>query len=77
MKTAMQEWVEWIKAYEYELPLELQVKANELLEMEKEQIRNAFKKGRYAIEVRDEETRVLLEKHTDEYYNETYNQNEG
>jgi hypothetical protein len=51
--------------------------AENLLEKEKEQIRNAFKKGRYAIEVRDEETRVLLEKHTDEYYNETYNQNEG
>ena len=32
--TAMQEWVEWLKAYEYELPLELQIKAKELLELE-------------------------------------------
>jgi hypothetical protein len=34
MKTAMQEWSEWLKAYEYELPLELQIKAKELLELE-------------------------------------------
>lgn len=30
----MQEWAEWLKAYEYELPLELQIKAKELLELE-------------------------------------------
>jgi hypothetical protein len=34
MKTPMQEWAEWLKAYEYELPLELQIKAKELLELE-------------------------------------------
>ena len=43
--TAMQEWMEWLKAYEYELPLELQVKAKELLEKEKEQICNAYTDG--------------------------------
>jgi hypothetical protein len=45
MKTAMQEWIEWLKAYEYELPLELQVKAKELLKKEKEQIQKAFSDG--------------------------------
>ena len=41
----MQEWIEWLKAYEYELPLELQVKAKELLKKEKEQIQKAFSDG--------------------------------
>ena len=45
MKSAMQEWTEWLKAYEYELPLELQIKAKELLEKEKEQIIEAFEQG--------------------------------
>lgn len=34
----MQEFIEWVQAYEYELPLELQIKAKEALEKEKEHI---------------------------------------
>ena len=69
MKTALQEWIEWLKAYEYELPLELQVKAKELLEKEKEQIEIAFDLGR------DEVTSVFLIDGED-YYNKSYNQNQ-
>jgi hypothetical protein len=67
MKTAMQEWIEWLKAYEYELPLELQVKAKELLEKEKEQIIDSYYgniDGIYGYREAGEE-----------YYNQTYNQN--
>ena len=65
MKTALQEWLEWLKAYEYELPLELQIKANELLEKEKKQIEEAFRKGGDFRSFGG----------NPEYYNETYNQN--
>jgi len=44
-KTAMQEFSEWLLAFEYELPLELQVKAKECLAMEKEQIIEAYVEG--------------------------------
>ena len=67
MKTAMQEWIEWLKAYEYELPLELQIKAKELLEKEKEQIIDSYYgniDGVYGYREAGEE-----------YYNQTYNQN--
>jgi len=60
--TAMQEWMEWLKAYEYELPLELQVKAKELLEKEKEQICNAYTDGLEGPYIGAEQ-----------YYNQTYN----
>jgi len=63
----MQEWIEWLKAYEYELPLELQVKAKELLEKEKEQIIDSYYgniDGIYGYREAGEE-----------YYNQTYNQN--
>ena len=64
--TAMQEWIEWLKAYEYELPLELQIKAKELLEKEKEQIIKAMTYSTYrewkGINVSNEQ-----------YYNQTYN----
>jgi hypothetical protein len=66
MKTALQEWIEWLKAYEYELPLELQIKAKELLEKEKEQIIKAMTYSTYrewkGISVSNEQ-----------YYNQTYN----
>ena len=47
MKTVMTEWIEWLQAYEYELPLELQVKAKELLEKEKKQIVKAYNEDLY------------------------------
>ena len=58
--TAMQEWIEWLKAYEYELPLELQIKAKELLEKEKVQIMEAFIDGEDGVPA-------------EQYYNEKYN----
>jgi hypothetical protein len=45
MKTAMHEWIYWLNAYSYELPLELQIKANELIELEKKQIVDAWDDG--------------------------------
>ena len=45
MKTPMQEWSEWLKAYEYELPLELQIKARELLALELKYIEKAIEYG--------------------------------
>ena len=66
MKTALQEWIEWLKAYEYELPLELQVKAKELLEKEKEQIKRDWYNGAL-------NGMGLFEINTgNEYYNQTY-----
>ncbi len=58
----MQEFSEWLLAFEYELPLELQVKAKECLVLEKEQIKKAYNEG--DIQLVDAE----------QYYNETYKQ---
>ena len=44
-KTPMQEWSEWLLAYEYELPLELQVKAKELIKLEEESMKDVFDYG--------------------------------
>ena len=41
----MQEWSEWLKAYEYELPLELQIKAKELLDLESKYTEKAIEYG--------------------------------
>jgi len=68
MNTAMQEWIEWLKAYEYELPLELQVKAKELLKKEKEHIIQSFDNGIYV-------GTYAVDKDGEDYYNQTYNQN--
>ena len=71
--TAMQEWIEWLKAYEYELPLELQIKAKELLEKEKEQIieisKNSYIAGYLDNQCKVDESMNFPE----EYYNQTYN----
>ena len=68
MKSAMQEWTEWLKAYEYELPLELQIKAKELLEKEKEQIIEAFVECWKANMPDGYECKLSAK----EYYNQTY-----
>ena len=70
MKTAMQEFSEWLKAYEYELPLELQIKAKEALETEKKQIIFAVTYGNQINPYDGTEAELGLT-----YYNETYNQN--
>lgn len=74
MKTAMQEWIEWLKAYEYELPLELQIKAKELLDKEKDQIVNAFEVGYKSCDI-DEAFEINRKLASGEnHYNKTYNQ---
>jgi len=69
MKTAMTEMLEWLQAYEYEIPLELQVKAKELLEKEKEQIQKAFSDGQKTPISHP----TLPHYSRDEYYNDNYN----
>jgi len=66
MTTAMQNMIEWLEAYEYEIPLQLQVKAKELLEKEKEQIIEAYNRSICMFYESEQ---------PEEYYNETYNQN--
>jgi N-acetyl-anhydromuramyl-L-alanine amidase AmpD len=74
-KTAMQELSEWLQAYEYELPLELQIKAKEALEKEKEQIIDAFEVGYKSCDI-DEAFEINRKLANGElYYNQTYNQN--
>jgi len=68
-KTAMQEWIEWIKAYEYELPLELQIKAKQMLEKEKDQLYHSFYAGG-GVGLEDD-----FEAEFKNYHNQTYNQN--
>jgi hypothetical protein len=63
-KTAMQEWVEWLKAYEYELPLELQIKSKELLVLEKQQ------HGKTWDEAIDEYSKYNT---FEQYYTKTFN----
>lgn len=67
-KTAMQEFSEWLLAFEYELPLELQVKAKECLVREKEQIIDAFHDGCLG-----EMYKLNAHYTAEKYYNETYN----
>jgi hypothetical protein len=75
MKTAMQEFSEWLQAYEYELPLELQIKAKEALEKEKEQIIDAYDRGYKACDL-DEALEINKTMFSgDRYYNQTYKQN--
>jgi hypothetical protein len=78
MKTAMQEFLDYMKEYNIILVKEgiepnllikmLQHKAEKLLEEEKQQIKKAYKNGRICIKPLD----VMVE---EEYYNQTYNQN--
>jgi hypothetical protein len=66
MKTAMNEWIEWLNAYSFELPLELEIKANELLEKEKKQIIEAVTYGNR------QEYYDGTEELGNKYYNETF-----
>jgi len=79
MKTAMQELIEWCNSCLTDLTisdgaktaLEVTiVRANDLLEKEKEQIISAYKVGKV-------EAKMFLELNTtaQQYYNQTYNQN--
>ena len=75
MKTAMQELIEWTNQYEGKMISANQVvlKAYKMLEKEKEQIIEARIDG-------DENYSLIGGKryeYADQYYNETYNQNES
>jgi hypothetical protein len=68
MKTAMQEFIEWVEHWKNEPLSEFQQsKIKELLEKEKQQIKNAYEDGKNLIQYKDE--------WGERYYNETYNQN--
>jgi hypothetical protein len=67
-KTAMHQMLDELMAHEYTIPLELIVKCKELIEVEKEQIEDAFNEGmlnsvEYFGNGVDE---------AEEYYNKTY-----
>jgi hypothetical protein len=75
MKTAMQELIEWTNQYKGQMISADQVvlKANKLLKKEKEQIIQARIDG-------DENYSLIGGKryeYAEQYYNETYNQNES
>ena len=91
MKTAMQELIEWfdvkieILENEYSMSIAAGIKAakmeaEQLLEKEKEQIKEAFDFGDYCVELPLNEregdyTWGKKYKSAEEYYNQTYNQN--
>jgi len=64
MKTAMQQMLDELMAHEYTIPIELIVKCKELIEVEKEQIINAWCNGY------DEDDRATSNPF--KYYNENY-----
>ncbi len=56
----MNEWIEWLNAYSFELPLELQIKATEILQQEKQQIIDAYDAG------------LMEQSNSIDYYNKTF-----
>ena len=73
MKTAMQELMQWMEETEFMVNVGFIDKVNECLEKEKEQIinahTNAYLIGEDNISVED------ANKASEQYYNQTYNQN--
>ena len=63
MKSAMQELIEWIESNEIVYNKELILKLKELLEKEKEQIKDAYRFPN-----------TLVDMSSEDYYNQTYNQ---
>ena len=74
MKTAMQELMRFVDSFQEEAihPRILRVKIKELLEKEKEQIKDAYHKGGYLL---TKKPYGVFVKEVEEYYNENYNQN--
>jgi len=72
MRTAIQELIEWTNQYEGKMISADQVilKAYKMLEKEKEQIIETFDNGIYV-------GTYAVDKDGEEYYNQTYNQNES
>jgi hypothetical protein len=69
MKTALQELIEWMEQKQYFIGNDLYAKQKELLEKEKEQIKEAYKFGLESPSI------DLSEEWAEEYYNDNYNQN--
>ena len=72
MKTAMQELEDWVNNHQEPIfGMDLEIKINELLKKEKEQIKKSFSDG--------QETPLnntnIPHYSCDEYYNDNYNQN--
>jgi hypothetical protein len=67
MKTAMNEWIEWLNAYSFELPLELQIKATEILQQEKQQIIDAYDEANSELHNEDGSFKT-----GEQYYNQTF-----
>jgi len=72
-KTPMQEWSEWLEAYEYELPLELQVKAKELIKLEEESMKDVFDYG-MITGLRMSQGKSVKYKSADEWFKGEYKQ---
>ena len=67
MKTAMQEMFDELYAHSYTIPIGLLAKCEELMEMEKHQIKEAFLEGSLSW---------ATGASAEHYYNETYNPDE-
>ena len=70
--TAMGQFIEWMIEESQVIPVQAEEcynKANELLEIEKEQIKNAYSQGLFGEEATDS-----ISAYAEQYYNETYNQ---
>ena len=63
MKTAMQEMFDELYAHSFEIPIGLLAKCEELIEKEKEQMKQAFMEGALSW---------ATGSGADDYYNETY-----
>ena len=69
----MQEMFDELYAHSFEIPIGLLAKCEELMEKEKEQIKEAYATGmlhppKYCIDID-----IVTNKQSEQYYNETYN----
>ena len=67
MKTAMQEFIEYVESNEIVYNKDLILKLKELLKKEKEQIMDSYLQGSF-----DDGPNIT---NSEQYYNQTYNQN--
>jgi hypothetical protein len=72
MKTAMQELMQWMEETEFMVNVGFIEKVNECLEIEKEQIVNAYNHNMTGFDKLEQEEIGL--NWAEDYYNQTYNQ---
>jgi hypothetical protein len=70
-KTAMHQMLDELMAHEYTIPLQLIVKCKEFIDVEKEQIQEAFYDGQFNSVCYFIPNSAIDE--SEQYYNETYN----